>query len=126
MKQGVLFLFLMFSIAGFSQTDKQNIAVITNTEPSYPKGDQALYQYVLMNVHYSEEAKKKYVQGEIMVSFDVKPDSTVSNVVIISGVGFGIDDEVEKLIRTMKFTPAVQNGTVVKMNTMYTFPVKAH
>ncbi len=113
-------------IIGFAQTDKQNIKVVTNTEPSFPKGDNALYTYVLYNVKYSEEAKKKYLVGEVTLSFDVKPDSVVTNVVVISGVGYGVDEEVKRLIQTLKFSPGVQNGTIVKMSTMYTFPIKAH
>lgn len=127
MKKQLLFIFLLlFSAMGFSQTDKQNIKVVTNTEPVYPKGDNALYSYVLYNVNYSEEAKKKYIQGEVTVSFDVKTDSTVTNMLLISGVGHGVDEEVKKIIQALKFSPALQNGTPVKMNTMYTFPVKAH
>jgi TonB family protein len=100
--------------------------VVTDTEPSFPKGDNALYSYVLYNLNYSEESKIKYVQGEVTISFDVKQDSTVSNAIVISGVGFGVDEEVKRLIQTLKFSPGVQNGTVVKMNTIYSFPVKAH
>lgn len=113
-------------MTSIGQTDKQNIKVITNTEPSFPKGDNALYTYVLMNVKYSEESKKKYIQGEVTISFDVKADSTVINAIIISGVGYGVDEEVKRLIQTLKFSPGVQNGTIIKMNTMYTFPIKAH
>lgn len=118
-------LFFTSSIV-FSQTDKQNIKVVTNTEPSFPKGDNALYSYVYMNLKYSEESKKKYIQGEVTLSFDVKPDSTVTNIILISGVGYGVDEEVKKLIQTLKFSPGIQNGMVIKMNTMYTFPIKAH
>lgn len=122
----LFFFFFATSIIVSAQTDKQNIKVVTNTEPSYPKGDNALYTYVYMNLKYSEESKKKYIQGEVTLSFDVKPDSTVTNVIVISGVGYGVDEEVKKLIQTLKFSPGVQNGTVIKMNTMYTFPIKAH
>jgi TonB family protein len=125
-KQLLTLILLALSVIGFSQADKQNIKVVTNTEPSFPKGDNALYQYVLMNVKYSEEAKKKYVVGDVTLSFDVKPDSTVTNALVISGVGYGVDEEVKKLVQTLKFIPGVQNGMVIKMNTMYTFPVKAH
>lgn len=119
----------MFSASGFAQEtkpDKQNKLVVTDAEPSFPKGDNELYQYVLYNLNYSEESKKKYVEGEVSLSFDVKPDSTVSNMILISGVGYGIDDEVKKLIGKLKFIPGVQNGFPIKMNTMYSFPVKAH
>jgi TonB family protein len=126
-KKTVLFIVSFFCFNScFSQTDKQNIKVVTDTEPSFPKGDNALYSYVLYNLNYSEESKIKYVQGEVTISFDVKQDSTVSNAIVISGVGFGVDEEVKRLIQTLKFSPGGQNGTVVKMNTMYSFPVKAH
>jgi TonB family protein len=128
-KQILSLIFLLFSFAAFAQhpaADKQNIKVLTNTEPSFPKGDNELYSFVMYNVKYSDEAKKKFVEGEVTLSFDVKTDSVVTNVLVISGVGFGVDEEVKKLIQTLKFTPGVQNGTPVKMNTMYSFPVKAH
>jgi TonB family protein len=126
-KKTVLFIVSFFCFTScFSQTDKQNIKVVKDTEPSFPKGDNALYSYVLYNLNYSVESKIKYVQGEVTISFDVKQDSTVSNAIVISGVGFGVDEEVKRLIQTLKFSPGVQNGTVVKMNTMYSFPVKAH
>lgn len=104
----------------------QNMKVVTNSEPTYPKGEQALYTEVMYNTKYPEEAKKKYIAGEVTLSFDVKPDSTVSNVIIISGVGNGVDEEVKKMVEQLKFAPAVQNGVKIKMNTIYTFPVKAH
>lgn len=119
----------MFSATGFAQetkTDKQNKQVVTDAEPSFPKGDNELYQYVLYNLNYSEESKKKYIEGEVTLSFDVKADSSVSNVMLISGVGYGIDDEVKSLIGKLKFIPGVQNGFPIKMNTMYSFPIKAH
>jgi protein TonB len=120
---------LLFSIICVAQqpaADKQNIKVVTNTEPSYPKGDNELYTYVLYNVKYSDEAKKKYIEGEVTISFDVKTDSTVSNILVISGVGYGVDEAVKNLVQKLKFSPGVQNGMPIKMNTMYSFPIKAH
>jgi periplasmic protein TonB len=118
---------MMLVILGYGQTkDPQNIKVVASAEPSYPKGDNELYAYVMHNLKYPEETIRKYVEGEVSLSFDVKSDSTVSNVVLISGVGYGIDEELQKLIKTLKFNPGVQNGVPVRMSTMYSFPVKAH
>ncbi|MES2284582.1 MAG: energy transducer TonB [Bacteroidota bacterium] len=128
-KNIIIVIISLFSISGFAQEtkpDKQNKQVVTDTEPSFPKGDNELYQYVLFNLNYSEESKKKYIEGEVTLSFDVKSDSTVINMVLISGVGYGIDDEVKKLVQKLKFIPGVQNGFPIKMNTMYSFPIKAH
>jgi TonB family protein len=124
---GMLSIMLCFKVNAQQATEgTQNRKVVTNSEPVYPKGDQALYIEVMNNTKYPEESKKSYVEGEVTLSFDVKADSLVSNIIIISGVGHGVDEEVKKLVGKMKFSPAVQNGRAVKMNTMYTFPVKAH
>jgi TonB family protein len=127
MKKTILLsIFSLLSLISFSQSDKQNSKVVTNTEPAYPAGDNVLYAYIMHNVVYSEEAKKKYIEGDVTLSFDVKTDSTVANIMVISGVGYGIDEEVKRLIQKLKFIPAMQNGVLMKMSTMYTFPVKAH
>jgi TonB family protein len=89
--------------------DPQNMTVNTDAEPFYPKG-----------------AKDKLVTGEVLMSFDVNPDSTVTNAIVISGPGFGVNEEVKALVEKLKFAPAVQNGVKVRMNVMMNFPVKAH
>ena len=124
----LLFAFVLAGSALFAQDSKdpQNIKVVTTKEPSYPKGEDELYKYVLMNVKYSEESKKKYVEGEVMLSFWVDTDSTVSNTKVISGIGYGIDEEVKRVVEGIKFSPGQQNGKARKMNLVVTFPVKAH
>ncbi|MBL7890313.1 MAG: energy transducer TonB [Bacteroidia bacterium] len=116
---------LLFIIPAFSMA-QQNSKVLTNAEPSYPKGDNELYTYMYYNLKFTEEAKQKNVEGEVTLSFDVKTDSTTTNILVISGVGYGVDEEIKRIISTLKFSPGVQNGIPVKMNTMYTFPIKAH
>lgn len=106
--------------------DKQNIAVVTEQEPFYPKGDVELYKYVLHAIKYSDEAKQKYIEGEVMLSFDVMPDSTISNTSVISGLCCGINEEVQRVVKELKFAPAMQNGIKMRMNVMMNFPVKAH
>jgi len=130
MKTKLIIVLIIYSGIIFSQEkttkDSQNIKVVTDSEPAYVKGEQQLYMDVLYNVKYPEEAIKKYVEGNVHLSFYVKTDSTVTNCIIISGVDKATDEAVSNYVKTLKFIPAKQNGVVVKMNTMYTFPVKAH
>lgn len=124
----LLVILLSLSLAAFAQEnpDPQNRKVITNQEPFFPAGEQALYTQVYYGVKYPEEAKKKFVEGEVTLSFEVLTDSTVTNAHIISGVGHGVDEEVKNFVKTLKFAPAIQNDHPVKMVVMYSFPVKAH
>jgi TonB family protein len=126
-----LLFFLGYISLGLAQNkqpynDKQNIAVVTEQEPFFPKGDVELYKFVLNAVKYSEEAKQKFVEGEVMLSFDVLPDSTIANTNVISGVCCGINEEVQRVVEQLKFAPAMQNGIKMRMNVMMNFPVKAH
>ncbi|MCC6253194.1 MAG: TonB family protein [Bacteroidia bacterium] len=106
--------------------DKQNMAVVTSQEPFYPKGDTELFKYVLNAIKYSDEAKAKYIEGNITLSFDVSPDSTISNISVISGLCCGINEEIQRVVKELKFAPAIQNGVKMRMNVMMDFPVKAH
>lgn len=123
--------FLLFSFwqigAAQSSTssDKQDMTV-SSQDAFYPKGEQALYGYVMMNAKYTEEAKKNYAAGNVDVSFDVMADSTVKNVKIISDAGQGTGESVKGVLETLKFAPAIMMGVKVKSNVMMTFPVKAH
>jgi TonB family protein len=107
------------------KTDKQNMQVTTQ-DAFYPKGEQALYTYIMYNTNYSQEAIKNYVTGNVELSFDVMPDSTVKNVKIIDDVGYGVGDAVKKMVEQLKFAPAIQMGMRVRMNLIMDFPVKAH
>lgn len=134
MKNIFFVFFLQMSAAGLMAqeksskpaNDKQNMPVTTSQDAFYPKGEQALYNYVLMNTKYSEEAKKKYAEGDVELSFDVMPDSSIQNVKVIHDIGYGIGDEVKKIVEKLKFAPAIMMGTKVRTNVMMDFPVKAH
>lgn len=113
------------NLFGQDTTDKQNMKVTTQ-DAFYPKGEQQLYNYVMYNVKYSEGAKKMYLSGAVSLSFDVMADSTVSNVKIINDPGYGVGEEVKKLVEKLKFAPAIMMGVKVKSNLIMDFPVKAH
>jgi outer membrane biosynthesis protein TonB len=126
----VILLYFLPALAICQGTTKNpkdvNFHEVKQQDPFYPAGDQALYTYIFNNIKYSDSAKVKLVEGNVMVSFDVQPDSTLSNIIVLSGVGYGIDEEVVRLLKPLKYAPGIMNGTKVKMNTIITVPVRAH
>lgn len=108
-----------------SAPDKQNMQVTTQ-DAFYPKGEQALYTYIMYNTKYSQESIKNYVTGNVELSFDVMPDSTIKNTKIITDVGYGVGEAVKNLVEQLKFAPAIMMGTKVRSNLIMDFPVKAH
>ncbi len=131
MKNLTFFIIMQLAICSWqivsaqTTTDKQNMQVTTQ-DAFYPKGEQALYTYIMYNVKYSEESKKNLITGNVELSFDVMPDSTVKNARIISDVGYGVGEEVKNLVEKLKFAPAIMMGIKVKSNLIMDFPVKAH
>ena len=102
-----------------------NFSTITQQEPFFPAGDTSLYSYFRNCIHYSNEAKAMNIDQTIMVSFDVMPDSTIANTFMLSGAGYGVDEEALKCLSSLKYAPGIQNATKIKMNVILTIPVNA-
>jgi protein TonB len=115
----LLFIGIVFS--GYSQV---NQLVKVNQEAEFPGGDQAMVQYIYKNIKWPEATKGNLIMDEITISIDILPDSTATNLILLKKVGFGIDELVVDLIKKVKFTPSIQNGTAVKMNIMLGIPIQ--
>lgn len=130
MKNVLFVLILQLTVCSWqrasAQTTPDKNMEVSTQDAFYPKGDNALYTYIMYNVKYTEEAKQKFIDSNVSLSFDVMPDSSVQNIKIISDPGYGVGEGVKKLVSELKFAPATQMGTKVKMNVMMDFPVKAH
>lgn len=107
---------------GFAQG---NFTVVQQRQAHYPQGDTAFQNYFNKNLKYNQQAFEKRLYGSVMVSFNVLADSTLSDVTVLSGVGYGVDEEVVALITPMKFVPAIANGTTVKSNMIVSVTIKA-
>jgi protein TonB len=102
-----------------------NFNVVTEQEPTFPGGDQNLFNYFLNNIHYSDADIANKLRGTVMVSFDVMPDSSLTNLAVLSGINKGIDEEILQLVKNLKYVPGIENGTVTKMNVILTVNVRA-
>ncbi|HOZ31104.1 MAG TPA: energy transducer TonB [Bacteroidales bacterium] len=122
----VLFFLIVFSGICLSQdySDPQNMDVKYNREAEYPGGVNQFIADLWSQMEYSQEAIDALADGEIMVSFDIETDSTVTGVSIIMGMDYGINEEFERVLKTMKFIPAIAEGNIVKMNMMLNVPIR--
>lgn len=71
--------------------------------------------FVIDQLNYPEKAVDKKIQGDVTFEFDVK-DGKVANAKIIKGLGYGIDDE---LLRVLNASPE-WNESVGKYHGKYT------
>ena len=99
-----------------SDDDYDGIFRKVEIESQYPGGVPAWQRFLNKNLHYPEEAQNNEIQGAVMVQFIVDKDGNVSDVHAISGPEQGglREEAVRVIMRSGKWTPAIQNGRQVK------------
>ncbi|MFK7847265.1 MAG: energy transducer TonB [Rhodothermales bacterium] len=77
-------------------------------------------------IKYPEIAKKAGVEGRVFVQFIVNVDGTVTDPVVVRGIGAGCDEEAVRAVAGAKFKPGRQRGVAVpvKMSLPITFKLK--
>jgi TonB family protein len=106
-----------------SSGEKEKLYVVTEEPPSYPGGTDVLQRYLMTNLQYPAEAKKKGMEGKVMVNFVVNADGIISAAKIMRGVSPDIDMEALRLVNSMKgWKPAYHNGEPLSMGV--TMPIE--
>ena len=101
--------------AGKTPTTTSRVYVIAEQKPQFPGGHDAMLSYLRQSIKYPEPALKANVEGIVFVKFTVDADGTLGDVVIVKGVGFGLDREAIRLVKEMpKWEPAIQNGKPIR------------
>ena len=96
----------------------RNYKVVTEKNAEYPGGNEAMYMFFYKNMEFPAEARENKISGQINVSFDVETDSTVSNVEALNDLGYGTKAEAIRLVKLLKFAPAIQNGRATRQHMM--------
>lgn len=66
-----------------------------------------------MEPQYTEEARKASVQAIVVTSLVVRQDGSPTDVRVIRGAGFGLDEKAVESIQTWRFKPAMKEGKPV-------------
>ena len=90
--------------------------------PEFPGGTDGLLRYLSQNLKYPAEARKKDIEGRVLVKFVVCKDGTLCDEEVVKGIGGGCEQEVIRVVKAMpKWKPGRQGGEPVKV--YYTLPV---
>jgi TonB family protein len=109
------------------QSEDALIYTIVEEPAEFVGGKEELYKYIYENIEYTEEAKRRKIEGNIFVRFIVEIDGKLSHVEIVRGLGYGLDEIALELFENMpKWIPASQRGIKVKqiMIEKITFSIK--
>jgi protein TonB len=123
-------LFIILSLAIFavnvsnaqtSQTDDVVYEKVDNL-PEYPGGMKEMFTYIGKNLKYPEPAVKANVTGKVFVKMIIEKDGSINTASIVKGIGFGCDEEVQRIVKAMpKWSAGMKDGKAVR--TAYVLPV---
>jgi TonB family protein len=63
---------------------------------------------------YSEQARKKKIQGTVVISLTVTVDGTTRDIKVVKGVGYGLDEKAVEAVSRWKFSPALKDGEPIE------------
>ena len=59
---------------------------------------------------YTEEAIKRGTQGKVLACASIDEHGNVGSVLLLSHLGYGLDERAEEYVRKLKFLPATKAG----------------
>ncbi|MBG8553283.1 energy transducer TonB [Hymenobacter guriensis] len=90
--------------------------------PAFAGGDKALGEYFRKNLHYPGPALRNQISGRVYVSFTVGTNGEVMDVEVLKGLGYGTEEEAQRVIKSMPhWVPGQQGGRAVPVR--FTLPI---
>jgi protein TonB len=102
--------------------EKEKEYIIVDQKPEYMGGNAAMGAFLQKHLRYPSEAIKAGVEGRVFLEFTVGSNGKIEQVKTIKGVGFGCDEEAERVVKLMPdWKPGKQAGTPVRVR--FTLPI---
>lgn len=96
--------------------------VVVEKMPEFAGGQVALLRYLQKNLRYPSSALAAGVGGRVFMSFVVGADGRISEVTILKGLGYGLDEEAQRVVRQMPaWLPGYQSKHPVPVR--FTLPI---
>lgn len=96
--------------------------VVVEKMPEFAGGQAALLRYLQKNLRYPSSALAAGVGGRVFMSFVVGADGRISEVTILKGLGYGLDEEAQRVVRQMPaWVPGYQSKHPVPVR--FTLPI---
>jgi protein TonB len=88
----------------------------------YPGGPAECMKFLSKNIRYPKTAWKNKVQGRVIVQFWVETDGSISDVKVVKGVSWDLNDEAIRVVKSMpNFKPGTVGGEPARIQ--FTLPI---
>lgn len=75
-------------------------------KPTFPGGSKAMQKFLASHQKYPKEAREAGIEGVVHVRFTIDNKGKVIKTQIIGGLGYGCDEEAERIVKLLKFKVA--------------------
>lgn len=107
---------------GLEPLKEETILDYAEQKPEFVGGNAAMTTFLQKNLKYPSNASRAGIQGKVFVQFTVGSDGRIESVKAVKGIGFGCDEEAERVIKLMPaWKPGKQSGIPVKVR--FTMPI---
>jgi len=72
-------------------------------KPVYPGGLKAMREFIAEELKYPAEALEHRKEGIVRLKYDIDYKGNVFETHVLSGIGYGCDEEAERIVRKLKF-----------------------
>lgn len=103
--------------------DIDSMVAYTYVEESahFPGGDKELADFLVKNIKFPNSEAD--VRGKVYLSFIVEKDGSLTNIKVLRGLYFPINEEAIRVVKLMpKWIPGKHNGEIVRQQ--YILPIK--
>lgn len=96
--------------------------IVVEKMPEFAGGMEALTRYLRSHLRYPSAALAAQAEGRVFVSFVVQADGTIADITVPKGLGYGLDEEAQRVVRQMPaWTPGQQSHHAVPVR--FTLPI---
>ncbi len=104
------------------KVEEEKTFLSVETMPEFAGGNAALSKFLQKNLRYPRNASEVGIGGKVYVQFVVGKDGNISSIDILKGLGFGCDEEAQRVIKLMpRWNPGKQSGRNVSVK--FTLPI---
>lgn len=72
-------------------------------KPTYKGGPKAMRSFLAENLRYPAQANEHKIEGTVRLRMDINHQGKVISTKVLSGLGYGCDEEAERVVKLLKF-----------------------